>query len=226
MVREVLRETGDFLPRRPFHTPIPWRELKYACWLPLYLLAFFLVERRTSAAYWFTQLPIDSRIPFCEPFILAYCAWYPLLIGVGLYLLARDRQAYRRYMAFLAITFWGSMTVWFLLPSCQDLRPIVMPRDNLFTRWISVLYAIDTNTNVFPSGHVVGSVGAALAVWDSAALRNRKAVRWGVTILAALICLSTLLVKQHTVLDVLGGLVLSLIAGIFVYRAKKNGSPI
>ena len=118
------------------------------------------------------------------------------------------------------------MTVWFLLPSCQDLRPIIMPRDNLFTRWISVLYAIDTNANVFPSGHVVGSVGVALAVWDSAALRNRKAVRWGVTILAALICLSTLLVKQHTVLDVLGGLVLSLIAGIFVYRAKKNGSPI
>lgn len=214
------------LPRRPFYSAFPWRELKYAAWLPLYLLAFFLVERRTAAVYWATQLPIDSRIPFCEYFILAYCAWYPLLTTVGLYLLVRDQPAYRRYMRFLSITLLTSMAIWFLLPSCQDLRPAVMTRDNLFTRWVSVLYVIDTSTNVFPSGHVVGSVGAALAVWDSDALRSRKAVRWSVNILAALICLSTLLIKQHALLDMVGGLALSLIVGIFVYRAKKNGPPL
>ena len=68
-------------------THIPWRELKYALWLPLYLLAFVLVEHLPQTSYWPTQLPLDSAIPFCEWFVLFYCAWYPLLVAVGLYLL-------------------------------------------------------------------------------------------------------------------------------------------
>ena len=69
---------------------IPWKELKYVLWLPLYLLAFVLIERLPTNGYWATQLPLDSRIPFCEWFVLFYCVWYPLLVAAGLYLLFRD----------------------------------------------------------------------------------------------------------------------------------------
>ena len=72
----------------------------------------------------------------------------------------------------------------------------------------------------------MGSVGAALAVWDSPRLRAHPLLRWGVPVLAALICISTLFIKQHSVLDVVSGLVLSLLAAIPIYlipwiRAKK-----
>ena len=192
--------------------------MKYALWLPVYLLSFVLLEHVPASGYWPTQLPLDDAIPFCEYFVVFYCLWYVLLIGVGLYLLFRDRDAFRRYMQFLAITFFLSELIWILVPNGQDLRPAVMPRDNLFTALISALYRIDTNTNVFPSVHVVGAVGAALAVWDSHSLRHRKMLRWGVVVLAALICVSTLFVKQHAILDVVSGLMLSLLAALPVYR--------
>ena len=192
--------------------------MKYALWLPVYLLSFVLLEHVPASGYWPTQLPLDDAIPFCEYFVVFYCLWYVLLIGVGLYLLFRDRDAFRRYMQFLAITFFLSELIWVLVPNGQDLRPAVMPRDNLFTALISALYRIDTNTNVFPSVHVVGAVGAALAVWDSHSLRHRKMLRWGVVVLAALICVSTLFVKQHAILDVVSGLMLSLLAALPVYR--------
>ena len=192
--------------------------MKYALWLPVYLLSFVLLEHMPASGYWPTQLPLDDAIPFCEYFVIFYCLWYVLLIGVGLYLLFRDRDAFRRYMQFLAITFFLSELIWILVPNGQDLRPAVMPRDNLFTALISALYRIDTNTNVFPSVHVVGAVGAALAVWDSHSLRHRKMLRWGVVVLAALICVSTLFVKQHAILDVVSGLMLSLLAALPVYR--------
>ena len=192
--------------------------MKYALWLPVYLLSFVLLEHMPASGYWPTQLPLDDAIPFCEYFVIFYCLWYVLLIGVGLYLLFRDRDAFRRYMQFLAITFFLSELIWVLVPNGQDLRPAVMPRDNLFTALISALYRIDTNTNVFPSVHVVGAVGAALAVWDSHSLRHRKMLRWGVVVLAALICVSTLFVKQHAILDVVSGLMLSLLAALPVYR--------
>lgn len=203
---------------------LPWRDLKYALWLPAYLLTFFFMERTITSGYRPTQLPLDAWIPFQEGFVVFYCAWYPLLVAVGVYLLFRDRAAFRRYMAFLAVTFFLSALVWLLLPNGQDLRPVVMPRDNLFTRWVAGLYAVDTNTNVLPSVHVVGAIGAAWAVWDRPP--RLRGLRWTVLLLAALICASTLFIKQHTVLDVAAALVLGAAAGRFVYRSTAARSSV
>ena len=43
-----------------------------------------------------------------------------------------------------------------LIPNGQDLRPAVMPRDNIFCDLVAYTYSLDTNTNVFPSVHVLG----------------------------------------------------------------------
>ena len=167
-----------------------------------------------------SQLPVDARVPFCEWFVIPYCLWYPFLVITGLYLLRRDRAAFRRYMLFLGSTFLLSELIWFLLPNGQDLRPAVLPRENLLTALIAGLYRVDTNTNVFPSVHVLGSVGAALAVWDCRALSEKKLLRAGTAALAAVICLSTVLIKQHAVLDVVGGLLLGGLAARAVYRSS------
>lgn len=204
---------------------LPWRDLKYTLWLPLYLLVFLALERLPGRGYWATQLPIDAHIPFCEWFVIPYCLWYPFLIAVGLYLLCRDRAAFRRYMLFLGSTFLLSGLVWLVLPSGQDLRPAVFPRENPLTALIAGLYRIDTNTNVFPSVHVVGAVGGALAVWDCRGSENRRHLRRGAAALAVLICLSTVFIKQHTVLDVAGGLLLAGFVARRVYRSAPAFHP-
>jgi len=147
------------------------------------------------------------------------------LVITGLYLLLRDRAAFRRYMLFLGSTFLLSELIWFLLPNGQDLRPAVLPRENLLTALIAGLYRVDTNTNVFPSVHVLGSVGAALAVWDCRALSEKKLLRAGAAALAAVICLSTVLIKQHAVLDVVGGLLLGGLIARPVYRSSPAFRP-
>ncbi|MBD5147766.1 MAG: hypothetical protein HDT19_03125, partial [Oscillibacter sp.] len=118
-----------------------------------------------------------------------YCLWYFLLAGVSL---------------------------WLLFPNGQDLRPLAMPRDNPLTALAALLYQIDTNTNVFPSVHVVGSIGAALAVRGSRSIPRPACL--GVELLAVLICLSTVFIKQHSVLDVAGGILLSAAAARPIYR--------
>lgn len=219
--------------RLPASLSASWRDLKYALWLPVYLVSFVLLERVVdgSHGYWATQLPLDRLIPFQELFVIPYCMWYPLLVAVGLSLLIRDSRAFRRYMRFLAVSFFLSELIWLLIPNGQDLRPLVMPRDNFFSRWVAGLYSIDTSTNVFPSVHVVGSIGAVWAVWDSS---RRPALRWGTVILAVLICLSTLFIKQHTVLDVAGGTALAAAVGLPIYcraplttlRPRRRSRPL
>ena len=200
--------------------PAPLRELRYALWLPIYLISFFLLEQLITDSYWATQLPLDSLIPFCPQFVVFYCLWYPLLVSVGIYLLIADRPGFHRYMAFLAATFFLSVLIWILVPNGQDLRPDLSGQTSFFSRWVASLYAADTNTNVFPSVHVVGSIGAAWAVWDCSSLRRRRWPGVAATVLACLICLSTLFIKQHSLLDVAGGVTLSMIVGAVVYRRQ------
>ncbi len=201
------------------HSSLPWRELRYALWLPFYLLGFLLLEQLSNRAWCPTQLPLDRLIPFCEWFVIPYCLWYPLLITVGVWLWLRHPAAFRRYMAFLAISFLLSEGIWYLLPSIQNLRPVQLPRNNLLTAVIAGLYQIDTPTNVFPSVHVVGAVGAALAVRDGTG--GRSALGYAAGVLAVLICLSTVFIKQHALADVAGGLVLSLLVGVPVYSRGR-----
>ena len=196
---------------------IPWDDLKYMLWLPVYLASYLVLEHRPVSSYWSTQLPIDAAIPFCEYFVIFYCVWFFWLVGTGLYLLAHDNAAFRRYMTFLGWTFMLSAVIWFLIPNGQDLRPAVMPRENIFTAVIGLLYGADTCTNVFPSVHVVGAIGAALALCDCAGLRQHKVVRFSSVVLAILICASTVFIKQHAFIDVVAGLGLSLLVAFPVY---------
>ena len=151
--------------------------------------------------------------------MIPYCLWYPLLAGVGVWLWLRHPAAFRRYMSFLAATFLLSELIWCLFPSVQELRPSLPNPGNPLTAVIAGLYRIDTPTNVFPSVHVVGAVGAALAVRDGAG--EHRPLSCAADVLAVLICLSTVFIKQHALADVAGGLILSLLAGIPVYRRSR-----
>lgn len=198
-----------------------WQERRFVLWFPLYLAIFVVLERVPSGGYWATQLPLDRRIPFCPFFVVLYCTWYPFWVVTGLYLLKHHRDAFRRYMRFLALTFFLSELIWILVPNGQDLRPHILAQDDFFSAVLSALYRIDTNTNVFPSVHVLGAVGAALALWDALG-RQRPWLCTGWTVLAVLISLSTLFVKQHSLLDVTGGLVLSLLVGLPLYGKRRQ----
>lgn len=203
------------------------RELRYTLWFPVYFLIYVAMEKLFPAIHWATQTTLDRFIPFCEWFLIPYCLWYPLLILTAVYLMKRDVPAYRRYMHFLAATFFLSELIWLLFPNGQSLRPAVMPRDNILTAAVAAIYHTDTCTNVFPSVHVVGSIGAMLAVWDCGVLRcDHKRICWAVSILAILICLSTLFIKQHAVLDVVSGLLLSFLVAIPVYRRSPAFHPV
>ena len=130
----------------------------WGLYLPVYLAMFFIIEHLITDNYWATQTAIDDYIPFCEWFIFPYDAWSFLLVAIGLYLIVKDAEGFRRYMWAIAITFTTATVFCALVPNGQDLRPAVMAHHNIATWLLENTYALDTNTNVFPSVHVLGVV--------------------------------------------------------------------
>ncbi len=213
--------------------PIPLHERlhRYHHWLytlllPLYLIGFVIVERLIDGSnpYMASYLPLDDRIPFCEWFVIFYVLWYPFLFGVGIYLACHEPPAFKRYMAYIGITFLSSLVLFVLFPNGQDLRPTLdtLGRENMATRLVGAIYTADTNTNVCPSIHVVGSLAAMFGILHSDRLRRTRWVCIGGGALAVLICVSTVLIKQHSILDGIVGVAYAFAFYPLVYHGQRQ----
>lgn len=198
------------------------RYVLFVLYIPIYLLCFLLVERHVpeTAEYWVSYMPIDDKIPFVECMVIPYIMWYPFLIGVGLYLMIKDPPVFRKYMAFLITGFTASMLFCWVFPNGQNLRPDVFERENVFTWIIGIIYSADTNTNVFPSMHVVGMLAGAGAIFNS---RRARHLRVPAAVLLVLISASTVFIKQHSFLDIIGGVALCLPLYFAVFSPLFSG---
>lgn len=178
-----------------------------------------------AAQYYPMYTPLDDRIPFCEWFVIPYTLWYGYLAAMHIYLMLTDVPAFRRLMWFQIVTFGLAVLIFAVYPTCQQLRSAEFPRENILTRLVALYYRIDTNTNVCPSLHCVGSIAVAIAAFDAPRLR-RTLWRPAIVLTAVLICMSTVFIKQHSAVDVFWGLVLSLVGYFAVYRLparRKRG---
>lgn len=200
-----------------------YRHVLWVLYLPIYLAAFFLLENYIGwdAEYWVSYTPLDDAIPFCEYFVIFYYLWYPFMGAVGIWLIFEDGDKFRRYMWFFAIGFTASIIFMAIFPNGQDLRPESFARDNVFTRLVAAMYAVDTNTNVLPSLHVVGAFGAYFGVCDSS-MRKKRWLNISSLLLALLVTASTVFIKQHSILDVYAGLGVTAVLYVLVYVVIKR----
>lgn len=201
---------------------IRWRHLWLALFWVVFGLGFFALERLVPREYYHPQWrPLDDLIPFHEAFLIPYMFWFVYLIGAHVYTGLTDPAAFRRLMAFIMLTYGAALVIFAVYPTCQELRPTEFARDNALTRFMAWFYTFDTNTNVNPSLHVCGSFAAAAAFTDT---KKFSGLGWKIAnwTLAILISVSTVFVKQHSVIDMFWGLLLSLAAYLAVYCVDWN----
>ena len=215
---------------KPFLLRRENRYLGFALILPAYLLVFAWVEAVIPVeACRPTYIPLDDRIPFLEGFIVPYMLWFPMLLALGLYLARYDHEGFKRYMTYVGVAFFTVIALYLLFPNRQDLRVTQFPRDNLFTRLVALVYSQDTNTNVCPSLHVVGSMAVCFAAWNCRRLR-KPWMQGAIWAFAFLVAVSTVFVKQHSALDLILAVPFSLVVYPVVYRLifRRSGveSPV
>ena len=186
------------------------KEFKYLLLLlywPFFGLVFWPMELLPGRIYHPVESVLDSFIPFCEWFVIPYFIWFVYIIGTMTYLFFKDKTAYVKYMLFVIITYTITLVVYAIYPTSQHLRPEVTEDGVLFDiiRW---LYGYDTNTNVCPSIHVIGSLAVMFAAIKSESITS-KVIKGVYIVLAVLICASIVFIKQHSIIDLFWGVVVS-----------------
>lgn len=211
----------DYRKFRPrlLNTP-QYSHIKLLLFWPIFGLLFAFVERvGVTDVYTPVHIFLDDLIPFCEWFVPPYLFWFVFLGGMLGYSFFCETGTFRQMMWFIILTYSITMLIYFLFPTCQQLRPASFPRDNALTRFMAWFYTFDTNTNVCPSIHVIGAVASLAAGWHS---RRFGTPLWRTVfvVITVLIALSTVFLKQHSVVDVLAALPLCALGWWLVYRSR------
>jgi membrane-associated phospholipid phosphatase len=108
-----------------------------------------------------------------------------------------------------------SYVIYIALPTFVT-RPEITGND-IFSKVVAILYSADQSNNAAPSGHTYLSFLSAIYMG-----RWIPKLRWLWIMLMILILASTLLTKQHYVLDLVAGLILGVLAYFFGrYSVRK-----
>ena len=203
------------------------RAHSHAFWILLftlfYMVAFGAMERGGHLHYHLIHTWLDDQIPFCEYFIIPYFLWFAFNVGVVTwFVICADVREYYKLAAALTLGMTLFLVVSYLYPNQLDLRPDTVPVNNICGQLVAFLYRTDTSTNVLPSIHVYNTMVLCYAVNGNERLRRNKKLIIGTNLFGASIVLSTMFLKQHSVIDVGLGLIVSVLIQMVVDRLYET----
>ena len=171
----------------------------------IYTSLFFLIEQLNLPARWTIVCPLDDLIPFVPQAVIPYCLWH---IELAVFLLAFLRYQPREEFLRAALTMWaGMMTAlvfYLIVPNEIHLRPAAIDGSGFSVALTRLIWTLDNTKNVCPSIHVIS---ALIMNEETVRVSRKPALKIGVTLLNAAIIVATMLLKQHSIIDVLAAFV-------------------
>ena len=183
--------------------------LKWLLYWPIYMLCFSILERGWIRPYYHpTYCIVDDWIPFCEWFVIPYFLWYAWVPVFMIWFMLKSRYDYLK----LCFVMLGGATICLVIyaiwPNGLDLRREITAH-NFCAEVVRFLRSVDPPYNVCPSIHVSSTVSVHRIICQSRSFRDNKKMKWISRGVTWAICLSTMLIKQHSVIDVVCGWLLT-----------------
>lgn len=200
-----------------------WKKYNHLLILLYYFMIgfFYNTVNKVVVPKYYVHSVLDDFIPFVKIFIIPYLFWY-FYIGIAMvYFGLTSKEEFLKLSLFMFSGMTICFFIYIIFPNGQKLRPIISDQD-VFSKMILHLYNTDRPTNVAPSIHVLNSIAVHIAVIRSKRLESKKWIHYFSLVSVVLISLSTVLIKQHSVIDGFYALILSYILYKVIYQSEKK----
>ena len=188
-----------------------YQSLKYLIYFFIaYIIGFMILENQDFSHMIITDTWIDQYIPFNEYFVIPYVLWFVFMVLGFAYFVFIDQSGVKRTYFYLFLGMSSSLLIYALIPTGQNLR-VQLYNDNIFQCLVSFIYSVDSSTNVCPSIHVYNSVMMCVSLLKSRKIKQHTWLCFLIIVLAILICMSTVMIKQHAFMDIVWALVLAIV---------------
>ncbi|MEY7999507.1 phosphatase PAP2 family protein [Clostridium sp. Mt-5] len=145
----------------------------------------------------------DRSIPFIKEFIIPYWMWYPFIILTIVYICFNCRNAYYKTMITIVFGMLSCYIIYFFFQTTVP-RPAIQGND-IFSHIIRLTYKWDKPFNCFPSIHVLTCYAVVRGARETKKIYNKFIINF----MAIIIMVSTQLVKQHVILDLIFAILLA-----------------
>jgi len=205
-----MKNTSDNLFKKYWHAI-------FMLYAPIYMICFMALEKMNTDNVTLIHMPLDDIIPFCEYFIIPYILWFVYIAAGLVFFFFYSQKEFIRYTVFLISGMSICLIIYAIFPNGVNLRPESVDTSNICGYLVNMIYTADTSTNVFPSIHCLNSFATHIAISKCSFFKKRPITIYASAILTVSICLSTVFLKQHSVWDFVGAVVLAAILYIAVY---------
>ena len=170
------------------------------------LLIYFLLQRVFATNEYNFLIPPDNWIPFIPEFIWVYHSLVPVIFFTAIILLKSRKNFFTCYFACVMAAIF-LMAFYILFPSFYPRE--ALSGDSASMWLVEATRIIDHANNTFPSSHVTFSWLMYLSAKCSKLVKRHRILVPTYWLWAALVTASTLLLKQHYIVDVLSGVILA-----------------
>ena len=172
----------------------------------LNFLAYSLIQYFITINEYSFLTNLDTAIPFIPEFIWVYHTLIPI-IGISAIVLIKNRKLFFSTLNGYIIATIILSIFYIFLPSFYPRQLIT--DSSISSYMVELTRLIDNANNTFPSGHVTFSWLLALFLMKSDCAKRWKWLGPTYLIWATLIAISTLVLKQHYIVDVISGIILA-----------------
>lgn len=171
--------------------------------LALFLIVFFLyfpINRKIRKGHCL-KTNTDDLIPFIPFFSIFYIGVYVLAISFMTIAFGKSLIEFKQFIFALSLAGLISYLIFILFPTSID-RPEIKAK-GFFNYLVKLIYKLDKPYNVFPSGHAFYTT--IFMLFFTSWYPNFGFI---FLLTAILILMSAILIKQHHLLDMFGGIIL------------------
>lgn len=201
-----------------------WKRTKYVLALTLFISAsYFAIQNLVTTHVVDFLLPIDKEIPFIPEFVWVYNTLLPMLMLSSIFLIKNRTTFLTAALSFFTAAMVLNM-FYILLPSFYPREPFEVT--SISTWLLEITKQIDGSNNTFPSGHVALSWLLFLNVLQTKFAENKPLIKVFFFLWSSSISISTLVLKQHYIVDVAGGIVLAVLCFWASKKYIKNNPAV
>ncbi|WP_282926337.1 phosphatase PAP2 family protein [Helcococcus kunzii] len=150
------------------------------------------------------KIAFDDMIPMIKELIIVYHTFAVMIVLIGVLLLIENEKEYKKFV----IALFASQTIAYIIYiNFQTFVPRYdtnLLGDDIFSNLVKITYSVDNSYSGAPSLHVAHMI---LSIFYFSKLQYRRASKIFMISYLSLIALTTVLVKQHVVLDIVAGMV-------------------
>ena len=197
------------------------RKAKYVILFIIIHMCFYtLLQHAFPNSEYSFYSSLDELIPFIPDFIWIYHTLIPAIVFTTIVLLRKKTCFFTAYTACLFAS--ASLFTFYIL------FPAHYPRGGLIeeitiSEWlVNWTRILDKANNTFPSSHVTFSWLMFLSVVNCKTLKSHKIIKSFYLIWALTIAVSTLVLKQHFIVDVASGIILASLSYHFGAKIVEN----